>query len=252
MQIGYKPGKSFIYRLNPLVKGGLVFVLIIFFSLNAMTAGAMAAAFGLLLLTGMVAGLPMGEIFFSLKRISILLVIVGLVQGFRGNGFDSIAAAEGMVRILGVFFVAGFYLTVSPQSELMYFWEIVFRPLAFFRLPARELALVMVIAVRFLPVMLAEIERIRMAQIARGARLGNGGFFSSAASLMPLMIPTLSQAIVRAEELAEAMEARGYQVSGVRSRYHQFQITMMDVLWIIFAVEIFVATVASRFYQLSF
>ena len=126
------------------------------------------------------------------------------------------------MRIVGVFLVAGFYLVVSPQSELMYFWEVVFRPLSFFRLPARELALVMVIAVRFLPVMLAEIDRIRMAQTARGARLGKAGIFSTAAAMMPLMIPTLAQAIIRAEELAEAMEARGYRVAGVRTRYQQY------------------------------
>ena len=113
-------------------------------------------------------------------------------------------------------------------------------------LPARELALVMVIAVRFLPVMLSEIDRIRMAQIARGARLGKGGFFSSAAALMPLMIPTLAQAIIRGEELAEAMEARGYRVSGNRTRYHRFGIGFFDIPASLAALAVAALAVWSR------
>jgi energy-coupling factor transport system permease protein len=233
------------------VKGGLAFVLIIFFSLAALEVSLLAGFLVCLLAMLLLARLPLRSIFFSIRRISLLLIIVGLVQGFKGDGFDLLAAFEGIIRILGVFFTAGVYLTISPQSELMYFWEIVFMPLEFFRLPARELALVMVIAVRFLPVMLTEIDRIRMAQIARGARL-SGGFFSSAASLMPLMIPTLSQAIVKAEELAEAMEARGYRVSAARTRYHRFRFSFFDLIWVTLAGVIFVLTIVSRFSNFNF
>ena len=229
MQISYKPGNSFLYSLNPLIKGGLCFVLIMFFSLNGLQLPAMAGSLVELLLFAALGRLPLADLLLSIRRIWFLLVIVGLVQGFRGNGFEVVPALESMARILGVFIAAGCYLTVSPQSELMFFWETVFRPLRLLGLPARELALVMVIAVRFLPVMLSEIDRIRMAQIARGARLGKGGFFSSAAALMPLMIPTLAQAIIRGEELAEAMEARGYRVSGNRTRYHRFGIGFFDI-----------------------
>ncbi len=247
MQISYKPGSSFLYSLNPLIKGGLCFVLIMFFSLNGLQLPAMAGSLAMLLLFAVMGRLPLADLLLSIKRIWLLLVIVGLVQGFRGDSFELVPALEGMIRILGVFIAAGCYLTVSPQSELMFFWETIFRPLRLFRLPARELALVMVIAVRFLPVMLSEIDRIRMAQIARGARLGKGGFFSSAAALMPLMIPTLAQAIIRGEELAEAMEARGYRVSGNRTRYYRFGIGFFDVPAGFVALTVAALTVWSRF-----
>lgn len=229
MQISYKPGTGLLYRLNPLIKGFVTFALILFFSLNRISTGEMALSLLGLLCGAAFFKVPLREIVFSIRRISVLLVIVGLVQGFRGDTFSILLAAEGMIRIVGVFLAAGIYLTVSSQSELMYFWEICFRPLRLLGLPARELALVMVIAVRFLPVILAEIDRIRMAQIARGAKLNSGGLFASAASLMPLMIPTLTQAIIRAGELAEAMEARGYRVASERTRYHRFDISTADI-----------------------
>ncbi len=244
--IAYKPGKGIVYALNPLVKGFLAFVSVIFFSLNTLSVTNMSLALALLLISGLLCRLPVIEIIASIRRIGFLLLIVGLVQGFRGNGFAISYAAEGVIRILGVFIVAGYYLSLSPQAELMYFWEVVFRPLRLFKVPTRELALVMVIAVRFLPVMLGEIERIRMAQIARGARIGNGGILTSAASLMPLMIPTLSQALIRAEELAEAMEARGYRVAAARTRYNHFAFNCPDMLALVLTAMIFSVTVVSR------
>ncbi len=245
--IVYKPGNGIAYNLNPLVKGLLAFVLVIFFSLNALSVSEMSLALLFLIVCGLICRMPVMEIMASIRRIGFLLLIVGLVQGFRDNGFAVNYAAEGIIRILGVFMVAGFYLSTSPQAELMYFWEVAFRPLSLFRVPTRELALVMVIAVRFLPVMLSEIERIRMAQIARGARLGNGGLLTSAASLMPLMIPTLSQALIRAEELAEAMEARGYRVAAARTRYHNFSFAWKDLLVSLIAGIIFLVAIVSKF-----
>jgi len=96
-----------------------------------------------------------------------------------------------------------------------------------------------VIAVRFFPVILGEIDRIRMAQIARGARLDGGGILASAAALMPLMIPTLTQAIIRAGELSLAMEARGYRVTAQRSRYQRFRFGIIDIFAVLIPVLLF-------------
>lgn len=230
MQISFKPGNSFIYSLNPLVKGISAFCAILFFSLNSFHVAVPAMVLFAALCLALLTRIPLREILVSISRIWLLLVIVGLVQGFKGNEFELLSAIEGIVRILGVFISAGLYLTISPQSELTCFWEICFRPLALIGLPARELSLVMVIAVRFLPVITGEIDRIRMAQIARGADLDRSGILASAASLMPLMIPTMTQAIMRANDLALAMEARGYCLNSARSRYYRLKTDVWDIL----------------------
>jgi energy-coupling factor transport system permease protein len=162
-----------------------------------------------------------------------LLLIVALIQGFSRGDFCFILAIEAVFRIIGVFIAAGVFVTISSQSELMYFWEQSFRPFQLVGLPARELALVMVIAVRFLPVILGEIDRIRVAQMARGAKFSHGFGLKAIKSLMPLLVPTLSLAIIRAGDLALAMEARGYCVSRERTRFRQFRIGFFDILGIL-------------------
>jgi energy-coupling factor transport system permease protein len=229
MQISYKPGSGLIYRLHPLVKGVISVFSIIFFSLNQLSPTAIAGIISTVIGCSWLAGVPLADIFRSIRRIALLLLVVGLIQGFGSGNFNLSAAVAAMLRILGVFLVAGIYVTVSSQSELTFFWETCFRPFALLGFPAREFALVMVIAVRFFPVILGEIDRIRMAQIARGARLEGNGLLASAAALMPLMIPTLTQSIIRAEELALAMEARGYRVSAQRSRYQRFRFGLVDL-----------------------
>lgn len=239
MQISYKPGNGLLYRLHPLVKGALAFSAIVFFSINPFNLAVTAVLTLAILVISHFSGVALLNIIMSIRRIFFLLLIVGLIQGFGADGFSLVSAVAAMMRILAVFLVAGIYVTISSQSELTYFWEACFRPLGMIGFPAREFALVMVISVRFFPVILGEIDRIRMAQIARGARLERNGLLASAAAIMPLMIPTLTQAIMRAGELALAMEARGYRVSAHRSRYQRFRFGIADFVAILLPVLIF-------------
>jgi len=239
MQISYRPGNGLLYRLHPMVKGAIAFSAIVFFSVNTLGLAMMSVTVAVMLLGCRFSGVDLTEIFMSVRRILLLLVIVGLIQGLGADGFSVAAAGAAMMRIFGVFLVAGVYVTVSSQSELTFFWEACFCPLGLIGLPARELALIMVIAVRFFPVILGEIDRIRMAQIARGAKLDGGGLLASAAALMPLMIPTLTQAIIRAGELSLAMEARGYRVTAQRSRYQRFRFGIIDIFAVLIPVLLF-------------
>ncbi|MDN5278034.1 MAG: energy-coupling factor transport system permease protein [Clostridiales bacterium] len=241
MLITFSPKESFLYSINPVIKGLITLFLIIAFSVIAsgpVELGILLATVVIFSLLGRVDLLP---IIFSLRKIFFLLFIVGLIQGFSQGEFDFLLALEAILRIVGVFFSAGIFVTISSQTELMYFWEQTFRPLALFGLPARELALVMVIAVRFLPVILSEIDRIRIAQMARGAKLSGGFGLSAVKSLLPLMIPTLSLAIVRAGDLALAMEARGYCVSRSRTRFRHYRVEFIDLLGLLLCLGIIFA-----------
>lgn len=205
---------------------------ILIFSVVAADIWHLVISLSVLLFLAVAGKVPLLNILKSLKTIWFLLLIVALIQGFSRGDFCFILAIQAVLRIIGVFIVAGVFVTISSQSELMYFWEQSFRPFQLFGLPARELALVMVIAVRFLPVILEEIDRIRIAQMARGAKFSQGFGLKAIKSLMPLLVPTLSLAIIRAGDLALAMEARGYCVSSKRTRFKQFCIGFFDILGI--------------------
>ncbi len=101
----------------------------------------------------------------------------------------------------------------------------VFRPIG---LPANELAMVMVIALRFVPTLVDELERIMKAQIARGADLDTGNFIQKTKQRIPVLIPLFLNSFNRAEELTVAMEARGYRGGKGRTKRRQLKLTALD------------------------
>lgn len=243
-QVSYKYSQSLLYEIHPMVKGCIALFVILFFSLNDLTVYISAAAISLILIVVSLFKVPLRDIFMSTRKILFLIIFVGLLRGFEKDGFNIFTALDAALRILGVFFTAGIFVTVTSQSELMYFWEKVFSPLKLLRLPSRELALVMVIAVKFFPVIMSEIDRIKMAQTARGANLSNRrNVIAKAAEVMPLIIPTLAQAIIRASELAEAMEARGYRASENRTNYYLYNIKLIDLIFFIPAFALLIVAI---------
>jgi energy-coupling factor transport system permease protein len=118
-------------------------------------------------------------------------------------------------------------LTTSPIA-LTDAIEIALRPLTRFGVPAHELAMMMTIALRFIPTLIEEAEKIMKAQLARGADFESGGLFKRAKSLLPLLIPLFISAFRRADELAMAMEARCYRGGEGRTKYKVLIYSRLD------------------------
>ncbi len=222
--VTYRPADTFLYRLHPVTKGVGTFIWIVWFSLHPWGLAGSAAGLFLLLVVARAGGVPVLDTLRELKGLALLLVVVALVN-LTGDGPDGgWRAVDAVARVCGVFLWSAVLVTISSPAELTYFWEQAFCPLGLFGIEARELALVMVIGLRFLPVVLGEMERIRMAQAARGAGLSPGaGPLARLRQLFPLLIPTLVLSIQRAGDLALAMEARGYRLTGQRTRYYEFR-----------------------------
>ncbi|MBT9133854.1 MAG: Energy-coupling factor transporter transmembrane protein EcfT [Firmicutes bacterium] len=118
-------------------------------------------------------------------------------------------------------------LTTSPIA-LTDAIEVALRPLRRFGVPAHELAMMMTIALRFIPTLLEEAEKIMKAQLARGADFESGGLLKRAKSLLPLLIPLFISAFRRADELAMAMEARCYRGGEGRTKYKVLKYSGLD------------------------
>lgn len=137
-----------------------------------------------------------------------------------------------LMRFAGLVLLIGLFTWTSPIPSLVRGLEALASPLAWTGLPAHELALVGVIAVRFIPTMALEFERLRKAQRARGADLGGGrgGFLGRVRNTLPLIVPIFVLALQRAERLAEAMEARAYSGGRGRGRYACLHLRRADWL----------------------
>ncbi len=147
-----------------------------------------------------------GEALWSWRSFSITRE--GLIYGF----------AMGLRLILLVLFASLLTLTTTP-IQLTDGLESLLQPLSRIKVPAHEIAMMMSIALRFIPTVLEEFDRIILAQKARGADLSKGNLAKRAAQLAPLLVPLFVAAFRRAEDLAQAMEAKCYRGGEGRSRW---------------------------------
>ena len=251
----YIPGNSIIHKLDPRMK---IIITIILITALFFIGKFIGFAFFLVYVASIifVAKLPLKKIIKGLKPILFLVLLTLLLHVFLTKGgeiywqwrFLSIEE-EGVFTgffmvsriILLIMFTSLLTLTTSPL-QLTDGIEYLLKPLKRFGVPASELAMMMTIALRFIPTLLEEAEKIMKAQKARGADFESGNIINRAKSLIPLLVPLFISAFRRADDLALAMEARCYRGGEGRTRLHELSFKNKDfwalALTIIFAVFI--------------
>ncbi|MDO4732026.1 MAG: energy-coupling factor transporter transmembrane component T [Bacillota bacterium] len=153
------------------------------------------------------------NIFFYPGEVIWQWAFLSISQGALAHGLSI-----GLRLVLLVLFASLLTLSTTP-IQLTDGLESLLRPLRPLHVPAHEIAMMMSIALRFIPTLMDEFERIRLAQQARGAVLDQGNLIRRSLALLPLLIPLFVAAFRRAEELAQAMEARCYRGGEGRSRW---------------------------------
>lgn len=242
----YIPGDSFVHRLDPRSKLMFVFAfIVVVFLANNIVTYALLLAFTLLVI--LMSRIRLYFLINGLKPVIILLVFTFLIHIFFTREGDLLfelgflkVYEEGLrqgifisIRFLVLVFMTSILtLTTSPIS-ITDGIEVLLNPLKKFKMPVHELALMMSIALRFIPTLMDETEKIMKAQMARGVEFSSGSIKSRIKAIVPLLIPLFINSFKRAEELATAMEARGYQGGEGRTKYRQLVWKSMDTVMII-------------------
>ncbi|MCL1808808.1 MAG: energy-coupling factor transporter transmembrane protein EcfT [Clostridiales bacterium] len=241
----YYPGNSTIHRLDARVKiaSTLVFVVALFIVRDFIGFAVCAAALSIVVALSRV---PLSFILRGLKPIFVIIMLTFVLNLFMTGGEPVFrwglltVTREGAVR--AVFLVIRLVLLIIGSSVLTLTtkpisltdgMEYLLKPLKLFRVPTHELAMMMSIALRFIPTLLEETDKIMKAQMARGADFESGNIFRRAKSLIPILVPLFINAFRIAQELAMAMEARCYRGGGLRTRLHAMKIKKPDVLAIV-------------------
>lgn len=254
------PGDSIIHRLDPRLKLYFIFLFIIsIFFINSFLIFIPVTI--LLFSIIKIAKLPVLMVLKGLKGIFYVVlatVILNLVltpgeilfriwfitvtvEGVKLSVFMSFRI---MLLVIGTSLLT---LTTSP-IVLTDALEYVMKPFEKVKFPAHSVAMMMTIALRFIPTILEEMDKITKAQTARGADFETGSLMNRAKSLIPLLVPLFVNALKRADELAVAMEARCYRGGNGRTRMNVLRYDKKDYI-IMFGVTIFFAlVVASRFF----
>lgn len=218
----YYPADSLLHKLDPRTKfmGTLAFIISVFL-FHTFPGYAVATVF-LAVMIGL-SKVPVKFIFKGLKTIFMLLIITVIFNivltpgevlwkfGFLKITREGLKLA-GTMAIRLVYLVIGsslMTLTTTP-NQLTDGLERLLRPLNKIHVPVHEIAMMMSIALRFIPILLEETDKIMKAQIARGADFENGNLIQKAKNMVPLLVPLFISAFRRANDLAMAMEARCY------------------------------------------
>lgn len=226
----YYRTESIIHKLDPRVKiiGTFVFLVAIFMVNNAI-GYAIAGLF--LVMNIKLSNVPVKFIFRGMRSIFLLLMISVLFNLFLTPGDPMFTvwkikvtkeglklAAKMAVRL--VFLITGsslMTLTTTPNN-LTDGLESILKPLKLVHVPVHEISMMMSIALRFIPILMEETDKIMKAQMARGADFESGSLINRAKSLVPLLVPLFISAFRRANDLAMAMEARCYRGGDGRTK----------------------------------
>lgn len=244
----YFPGNTVIHRMDPRAK--LLFVILYIVALFlAKRLTAYLVLIAVLALCVAVSKIKPAALFKGMKPVLFLIVITGLLNLFYTGGdpiwqwgflkitVEGIWAAVYMVLRITMLIFCTFLLTYTTSPIMLTDGlENLLNPLKKIKLPVHELAMMMSIALRFIPTLIEETDKIMSAQRARGADFDTGNLFQKAKALVPLLVPLFVSSFRRADELAVAMECRCYHGGEGRTRLKELHYTGKDVAVLIFGV----------------
>ncbi|MBQ7087635.1 MAG: energy-coupling factor transporter transmembrane protein EcfT [Clostridia bacterium] len=246
------PGNTYMHKLDPRVKLVICFAfIIVLFVTEGIIPYALAALF--IVLGVKVSKTNPKMLLKSLKPIMFLVLFTSILNIFYVEG--EVLVSFWILSITKEGLLTAFYMTsrivmlVCATSLLMYTTspialtdalEHLLAPLNKIKFPVHEFSMMMTIAMRFIPTLIEETDKIMAAQKARGADFESGNIFARAKALIPILVPLFVSSFRRADELATAMECRLYQGGTGRTRLNVLKLTKNDYVFMVFCTIFFV------------
>lgn len=263
----YYPSNSIIHKLDARAKIIMNFILVVSIFLID-TYFSFMLAFVIIMATILIAKLPILSVLKSLRGILFLIILTSILNLFFYTGGTHVLAnignkikitAEGvdmaikilLKLVLAITGASLFSLTTTPV-EVANGIESLLKPLKIFKAPVRDLAMIISIALRFIPTIFEEVNTIINAQKSRGASFDTGSIFKRIKAFIPILIPLFVNSFKRADELAFAMDARCYGASKKTIRLHKSKVKVLDVLTTILIIGFCVFVCVDRWHLHGF
>lgn len=269
----YYPSNSFIHKLDARTKLLLtiVFIVALFFIPSNISNKIEYAWYGyfgymmtfaVLLTIIILARVPIASILKSVRGVLLIIVIMAVINLFVSNQGEVLwawrrlhitdAAIHTTIKLILrlVMLIIGasiLPLTTTPVA-LSDGLESLLKPLKVIRVPVHDMAMILSIALRFIPTLFEETQKIIATQKARGASFDTGNIFKRAKALIPILIPLFVSSFRRADELAFAMDSRCYNATSKRTKYRVSKMGWRDALAFIFMNAYLVAVLMDRYY----
>jgi len=246
----YLPYNTIMHRLDPRVKlfGLISFMVLVFFSFG--DVGANFAYYGLLLVVVFIAlkltKVKFISLFRQLKPLWFMVVFLLIINifSFRNNDYTVLFSVFSypiyasavyqtfyiLIRLVLMISLTMVLTSSTKPLDLTFALEWSMSPLKLINFPVHEVAMTMSLALRFIPTLLDETGRIMKAQESRGVDFTGGKISEKVRGIVSLIVPLFNSAFMRSDELANAMEARGYNPQGKRTKYRMLKFSLRDVI----------------------
>ena len=256
----YYPAESVIHRLDARAK--IIFSLLYMIGIFFVVSYTMyLAVFVFLVSVVALAKIPLKLMFKSVKAILFILFFTAIINVLfykQGNVLvewwkiritdEGINFAIKMVLRLSLLVMGTSLLTfTTTPTALTDAIESLLKPLTYIKVPVHDLAIIMSIALRFIPGLIEETDKIMMAQKARGANLDTGNFVQKIKAMLPVLIPLFVSAFRRADELADALDSRCYNASPNRTKMKVLKYEWRDLVGLLIVVALFVAILLDKY-----
>lgn len=262
----YYPVSSPLHRLDPRTKllGMIIYIVALFFIQTFTGFGIMAVVLSVLVLLSRV---PVGKVLKSVKAVIVLLVFTFLITFlFTGGSAENVIWEWGIFHLNwdGLFFAlklvirlmllvlgpALLTLTTTPV-ELTDGLESLLKPLALIKIPVHALAMIMSIALRLIPTLMEETDKIINAQKARCADFESGNIFKRAKAMLPILIPLFVSSFRMSDDLADAMDSRCYRGANKRTRMKVLKMRVADWFSLLFMAALLTVILFLRYNWLN-
>ena len=256
----YSPYSTFVHKVDARTKIFLLVTLMvmIFFKFSLWSTAIIFSALYLVLfiVLMLISKVSLLDLFKSLKSMWFLLIFLVVIYIFlpNPNYSDRIAfylwnygvhwdaiyqSIYIFLRLIIILMMTMILTSTTKPMDLTYGFEWYMTPLKVIRFPVHEIAMILSITLRFIPTLLEETKRIKKAQESRGADFDGWNIFKKVGQIVSLIIPLFVSAIDRSEELSNAMEVKGYDPRGKRTRYHLLKFGIRDLISSILVLGIF-------------
>ncbi len=259
------PGNSLLHKLDPRIKivVTLLYIISLFVCKNFLSLGVL---FIMAILSVIISKIPFKTVFNGLKMIVFLICFTAFLQIFYNNDgnvlwkpfdrFNFVITDAGVfsalfitIRVIALIISGTMLVNTTSPTMLTDAIESLLSPLKLIKVNVHSLAMMMTIALRFIPTLIEEIDIIMSAQKARGARLETGTLKERAKALVPVFIPLFVNSFRRAYELAFAMECRCYTGGKGRTRLKVMKISAQDIIMLVFMILLFAAVIFASVYD---
>lgn len=270
----YVPFNTPIHRMDTRVKLFLlvVFMVAIFLPYGnrvdvvypyAMSLVVLGGIFVLLMIGLLISRISFGSLMKSMSFLWVLLFVVVILNFFFWKAPDCVIGKKEITsakflfigyiiaRIFLMVILSLMFASTTKPMDMTFALEWYLTPLRWLHVPTAAFSMTMSLALRFIPVLASEAKTIFKAQAARGLDYSNGKAKDRIKAIVSLLIPLITTSFHHASELAYALEARGYDPLGKRTRYRQYPFRFVDALWLIFGCVVLASSLFFVYFQVD-